>query len=769
MPCERTAAKSSWTSSRSSTASISKPSARCWPRPAGGAEVGFDLTEATRRAHSLKGAARAVGLEQVETLAHRLESLFIDVQKGETPLDRRRSASSSSTRSTRSRTAWSPAAATPRRRPRGRAGSGSRAVRAPVDAAATPTPRAEAARPQPRGRGGADVLRPGQCRESRPPAEIGRRACMPTCCPEPGVRRRSPASAAKSAVLERRVGSRCGSRWRPSLRATAGGRRCPGHCDGGEQLTGRDARTCRSACAPRRSARTAAPAPCTIISTTSSGRVKSARMMPAESVFGSISARWCATSPAARASRSRSPSTGSNARPTAWSCSGSRTRSCTCCATPSATASSRPRSASPPASRPQGRVALRVANRARPPGDRHRGRRARHRFPPDRREGRRDRAACRRRRPTRPARRCSVQLLFEPGFSTADSVTTISGRGMGLSVARETVTALQGMFDVTPPPARAPGSRFRCRSASFRGACCWSSFGDQLYALPSEFGRPRDARRRSIGIVTDRRAARGATAATRRCRWSRSANCSALGDPLVSTGDAGVCVVVVRNAGAPRLGVATHVGVAVDGFVGVNDFVVRNLETGGRDRPAVVRRHQHRRRRAVPGAQRRRVDRQARLGASGVVFRTEQQRGRSSQGRAGGRRFHHHADAGEEHPGGARLRGPPQRRRARRARPAAQRAARHRRFRHRDAACRRIRAGPGHEERQDPVRHPGHPGHLARRRRRPRDAASGSAPTPMSSSRSSTRTICSRPSGRSSDDEAPSRSWSWKIRRWRAS
>ena len=46
------------------------------------ASAGRDLAEATRRAHSLKGAARAVGLDEVEKLAHGLESLFIAVEIG---------------------------------------------------------------------------------------------------------------------------------------------------------------------------------------------------------------------------------------------------------------------------------------------------------------------------------------------------------------------------------------------------------------------------------------------------------------------------------------------------------------------------------------------------------------------------------------------------------------------------------------------------------------------------------------------------------------
>lgn len=50
----------------------------------GGAPL--DLPEIHRRAHSLKGAARAVDLPEVEALAHRLESLFLLVQRGERPL-----------------------------------------------------------------------------------------------------------------------------------------------------------------------------------------------------------------------------------------------------------------------------------------------------------------------------------------------------------------------------------------------------------------------------------------------------------------------------------------------------------------------------------------------------------------------------------------------------------------------------------------------------------------------------------------------------------
>lgn len=47
----------------------------------------LDLSEIHRRAHSLKGAARAVDLPEVEAVAHRLESLFLMIQKGERRLE----------------------------------------------------------------------------------------------------------------------------------------------------------------------------------------------------------------------------------------------------------------------------------------------------------------------------------------------------------------------------------------------------------------------------------------------------------------------------------------------------------------------------------------------------------------------------------------------------------------------------------------------------------------------------------------------------------
>lgn len=52
-------------------------------------------------------------------------------------------------------------------------------------------------------------------------------------------------------------------------------------------------------------------------------------------------------------------------------------------------------------------------------------------------------------------------LIFEPGFSTADKVTNISGRGVGLDVVKRNITALRG--DVEVESELGQGSTFRIR------------------------------------------------------------------------------------------------------------------------------------------------------------------------------------------------------------------------------------------------------------------------------------------------------------------
>ena len=52
----------------------------------------------------------------------------------------------------------------------------------------------------------------------------------------------------------------------------------------------------------------------------------------------------------------------------------------------------------------------------------------------------------------------ALDLIFLPGFSTADTITDISGRGVGMDVVRNNIAAVSGMVDIETWPGK--GSRF---------------------------------------------------------------------------------------------------------------------------------------------------------------------------------------------------------------------------------------------------------------------------------------------------------------------
>ena len=47
-----------------------------------------------------------------------------------------------------------------------------------------------------------------------------------------------------------------------------------------------------------------------------------------------------------------------------------------------------------------------------------------------------------------------LQLIFEPGFSTASQVTNLSGRGVGMDVVKRTIEGLRGQIEITSEPGK---------------------------------------------------------------------------------------------------------------------------------------------------------------------------------------------------------------------------------------------------------------------------------------------------------------------------
>ena len=76
------------------------------------------------------------------------------------------------------------------------------------------------------------------------------------------------------------------------------------------------------------------------------------------------------------------------------------------------------------------------------------------------------------------------QLIFAPGFSTADQITDVSGRGVGLDVVKRNVQSLGGRIDITS--VEGIGATFTIRLpltlAIVDGMCV--SVGDQTFIIP---------------------------------------------------------------------------------------------------------------------------------------------------------------------------------------------------------------------------------------------------------------------------------------------
>src|SRR5205814_10596731 len=76
------------------------------------------------------------------------------------------------------------------------------------------------------------------------------------------------------------------------------------------------------------------------------------------------------------------------------------------------------------------------------------------------------------------------RLIFAPGFSIADVVTDVSGRGVGMDVVKKNITALGGTVDIAS--AEAYGMRVSVRLPLTLAIMDGMSVGvgDEVYILP---------------------------------------------------------------------------------------------------------------------------------------------------------------------------------------------------------------------------------------------------------------------------------------------
>ena len=161
-----------------------------------------------------------------------------------------------------------------------------------------------------------------------------------------------------------------------------------------------------------------------------------------------------------------------------------------------------------------------------------------------------------------------VRHIFRPGFSTAGQVTDLAGRGMGMSVVYQAVAKLNGSMDI--PHKQGPGASFRLLVplSIVTHRLMLVSIKDRIFALPTE------------GIA-------------RLCRFRVDQIKTVEGRPMVAIDGRQVFLVPLAELlGLPDHSVATHggvmpvivlrsgdarVAVAVDSFLSIRDGLIQDL------------------------------------------------------------------------------------------------------------------------------------------------------------------------------------------------
>lgn len=161
-----------------------------------------------------------------------------------------------------------------------------------------------------------------------------------------------------------------------------------------------------------------------------------------------------------------------------------------------------------------------------------------------------------------------VDLIFDPGFSTNHAVDDLSGRGMGLSVVRESVTMMNGTVEVLPrDPA---GTRFRISvplSVStqrlFLVGCQGHTYAlptegiDRLHRVPAETVRTVEGK--SVVYLGDQQVP-----------LLSLAHLLALGETAVKVSRNVVPLLVLKNGDR-------RVAVAVDEFLSIREALVKDI------------------------------------------------------------------------------------------------------------------------------------------------------------------------------------------------
>ena len=163
------------------------------------------------------------------------------------------------------------------------------------------------------------------------------------------------------------------------------------------------------------------------------------------------------------------------------------------------------------------------------------------------------------------------RLLFLPGFSTCRMVTDLAGRGMGLSVVAETVKRLQGSVELRSTGNAGTTIEITVPIAVSTHRLLIVESAGQRFAIPA--AALQRLIRVSIGQITTVEGKSVVTIGERPVPIASLAGLLGFGDAAVKIEGEHVPVAVLKSSRG-------SVGLAVDGFVTEIEAVVKNLQGG---------------------------------------------------------------------------------------------------------------------------------------------------------------------------------------------
>ncbi len=171
-----------------------------------------------------------------------------------------------------------------------------------------------------------------------------------------------------------------------------------------------------------------------------------------------------------------------------------------------------------------------------------------------------------------PSDETIYNLIFHPGFSTAATVTDLSGRGVGMDIVKQSVQALSGSITLNSTPGA--GTRFRIRlpltMAILEGLSL--RVGDEVYILPLtsivESIRPKAGDVRMVAGQTEVAIVRGEVLPILRLYQLFGAK------PYITDPTRGLLVIVENEE--------RKVALLVEELIGQNQVVIKSLESNYR-------------------------------------------------------------------------------------------------------------------------------------------------------------------------------------------